>query len=60
MAAFDDAFHVLEDSAWKRFLRDIRLIYWLIKMFIAYIVIGGPIRRAYGRRKRSGEPYYID
>ncbi|MCH8963561.1 MAG: hypothetical protein IIB58_01265 [Planctomycetes bacterium] len=60
MAAFDDAFHVLEDSAWKRLLRDIRLIYWLIKMFIAYIVVGGPVRRDYGRRKRSGEPYYID
>ena len=59
MAAFDDAFHVLEDSAWKRFLRDIRLIDWLIKMFIAYIVIGGPIRRAYGRRSRWCESSYI-
>ncbi|MDP6109940.1 MAG: hypothetical protein QGF71_07680 [Rhodospirillales bacterium] len=50
----------MEDSAWQRFRRDIRLLYWLAKMFVLYFTVGGPIRRAYRRKKRAGEPFYID
>ena len=54
------AFGIPYASAWQRFRRDIRLLYWLAKMFVLYFPVGGPIRRAYRRKKRAGEPFYID
>lgn len=60
MPPFDEAFHVLDDSSWKRFCRDLRLIGWLAKALYGYVVTGRRIRREFRKRKRAGEPYYID
>ena len=60
MSTFDEVFHVLEDSRWKRLRRDLRIAMWLLKALYTYVVLGGRIRRAYLEKKRSGEPYWLD
>ncbi len=60
MSAFDDEFHVLDDNRWKRLRRDVRLIRWIVKSFLAYLIVGGRIRRNFNRKKKVGEPYWID
>ena len=60
MSAYDDAFHVLKDSAWLRCKRDFRLIGWLWKFVWIYLTKGRVIRRRYRRHRRLGEPLYMD
>lgn len=60
MSAFDDAFHILEDSRPKRVWRDVRLALWLMKFFIGYCTVGYRIRRRFERKKRAGQPFWVD
>ena len=60
MSAFDEKFHVLEDSRWKRFRRDVRLIRWLLLFVLFYLIAGGKVRRKYARLKARGEPFWLD
>lgn len=60
MSDFDDAFHVMEDSRWKRFKRDVKLARWLLLFLAFYTIKGGKIRRRYLKHKAAGTPYYID
>jgi len=60
VSAFDDQFHVLERSRWQHFLRDLRLIRWLLRFFVIYVVVGGRIRRKYVRCRRDGEIFWLD
>ncbi len=60
MSGYDAAFHVMEDSRWLRFKRDIRLILWISKFTLLYLTIGWVVRRIYQMKKRRGQPYYIN
>lgn len=60
MSAYDDAFHVLEDSRWLRFKRDLRLLAWLGTFLYRFMTAGRKVRRAYRRAKRLGQPLYMD
>ena len=60
MSAYDDAFHVLEDSRWLRFKRDLRLLLWLSKFIWIYLTKGWAVRRRYRRQRRLGKPLYMD
>lgn len=60
MSAYDDAFHVLEDSRWLRLKRDVRLLLWLGGFLVLYLTVGRRMRRAYREAKRLGQPLYID
>ncbi|MEE8397147.1 MAG: hypothetical protein V3S29_13915 [bacterium] len=60
MSAYDDAFHVLQDSRWLRFKRDLRLIRWLAKFLVLYLTKGLLLRRQYRQSRRRGGTIYID
>ena len=60
MSAYDDAFHVLQDSRWLRFKRDLRLMLWLGTFLYRFMTVGARMRRKYIRHKRLGQSLYID
>lgn len=60
MSAYDDAFHVMQDSRWLRLKRDIRLAYWLAKFVFRYLTTGWAVRREYNKLKRAGQPFYMN
>ena len=60
MSAYDDAFHVLQDSRWLRFKRDLRLLLWLGTFLYRFMTVGARMRRKYIRHKRLSQPLYID
>ena len=60
MSAYDDTFHVLQDSRWLRFKRDLRLLLWLGTFLYRFMTVGARMRRKYIRHKRLGQSLYID
>lgn len=60
MSAYDDQFHVLADSRWLRFKRDVRLLAWLGKFLVMYLTIARKVRKEFKRKRALGEPFFID
>lgn len=60
MATVDERFHVLEDSRWRRFRRDLRLLRFMATIMWQWIVGGGRVRKAYRRAVATGTVMQID
>lgn len=53
--------HTLDSSRGEHpLIRDLKLLRRMAAMLYGYFVVGGRLRRAYRRRERRGETFWVD
>ncbi len=60
MASFEEQFYLENPSRWDIFKRDLRLLLYLIRPAVDWLVRGTLIRRALRRAKNSGQPMILE
>ena len=53
-------FRVYQDSWWLRFKRNVRILIYLTKLYVRWLVFGGRIRRAWRQADKSGQPFILE
>ena len=60
MATFEERFYVTGGGFGRRLWRDVRLVAFLARMGLTWLVAGGRIRRAYRQARANGETFWLD
>ena len=60
MSSFQEDFYLDTSSPLRRFVRNLRLLGYMVQMTWTWAVTGGRVRRRLRKAKRTGEPFVID
>ncbi len=58
--SFGESFYLTTRNPWRRLLRNVRLLGYILFLGWTWLVLGGRVRRACQEAARSGEPYFVD
>lgn len=58
--SFGEQFYLTTANPWRRCVRNVRLLGYIVFLAWTWLVLGGRVRRARRQARRSGQPYYID
>lgn len=57
---FGEEFYLTTRNPWRRFVRNLRLLRYMALLAWTWLVLGGRVRRACRKARRTGKPFYID
>ena len=60
MPSFEEQFYLENPNHWQIFKRNVRLLLWLARPALDWIVRGARIRRAYRKAQETGVPVVLE
>ncbi len=57
---FGEEFYLTTRNPWRCLVRNLRLLRYIALLTWTWLVLGGRVRRACRKVRRTGKPYFID
>lgn len=60
MPSFEEQFYLENPSHWQVLTRNLRLLTWLIRPALDWLIRGSRVRKAYQKARQSGQPVILE